>query len=117
MPVNNTENTNVNDNVQQQQTQQQPQQQPQSQQQEQQDDANIKKNRKKEITKHKVQSSNIDWIGYDEDSEELYVGFLNGSIYVYYDVPENIFNGFMNAGSKGRYLWAKVRDKFGYKKN
>lgn len=74
----------------------------------------IRANRKNEVTKHKVQSSNIDWIGYDEKSEELYVGFLNGSVYVYYDVPDDIFKGFMQAGSKGRYLWAKIRDKFGY---
>ena len=34
-----------------------------------------------------VQSSNIESVGYDEADQEVYVKFLNGSVYVYRGVP------------------------------
>jgi len=40
---------------------------------------------------HQVASSNVDSIGYDENTESLFVRFLNGSIYLYRGVPNIIF--------------------------
>lgn len=72
--------------------------------------------KKKDLMKHLVNSSNLEWISYDEEEKKLYIQFRNGSIYEYYDVPENIFTGLLGAGSHGRYFWMKIRDKFDYKK-
>lgn len=70
----------------------------------------------KNIKKIPVKSSNLDWIGYDKDSKELYVGFKNGSEYVYYDVPESVFEEFKTAGSFGRYHAIKIKYNFKYKR-
>lgn len=69
------------------------------------------------LEKHKLKSSNIDWAAYDKDSNTMYVAFLpkanntDGSVYAYDDVPEDIFDGLLNAGSHGRYFWVKIRNK------
>ena len=60
-----------------------------------------------------VSSSNIASIGYDPDRKILEIEFLNGSIYQYFEVPENIYAGLMSAGSHGRYFDAYVK-KGGY---
>ena len=51
-----------------------------------------------------VSSSNIASIGYDLKAQILEVEFLNGSIYQYYDVPEELYVGLMAADSHGKYL-------------
>ena len=60
-----------------------------------------------------VQSSNISSIGFDRGSSTLEVQFLNGSIYQYFGVPESVFDGLMNAPSKGTFLDRFVK-KAGY---
>jgi hypothetical protein len=60
-----------------------------------------------------VQSSSVSSVGYDRDSSTLEIEFLNGSIYQYFGVPESIFNGLMNAPSKGTFLDMFVK-KAGY---
>lgn len=62
-----------------------------------------------------VESSNIKSIGYED--EVLEVEFLNGSIYVYYNVPEKLFESIMNADSHGRYLNEYIKKaNYRYKK-
>lgn len=56
-----------------------------------------------------VESSNLKAIGYDPEARELYVDFLNNSSYVYLDVPQEIYDGFLNADSKGKYLHRAVK--------
>lgn len=51
-----------------------------------------------------VSSSNIRSIGYDENSKILEIEFNNGSVYQYYNVPAEVYNGLMSAPSHGRYL-------------
>ena len=60
-----------------------------------------------------VQSSSVSSVGYDRDSSTLEVEFLNGSVYQYFGVPESIFDGLMNAPSKGTFLDQFVK-KAGY---
>lgn len=71
---------------------------------------------KKELEKHLVKSSNIAWVAYDEESKTLYVNFHSGSTYSYDDVPIEIFNDLLNAGSKGRYFARKIKFSYKYKK-
>jgi len=44
-----------------------------------------------------VSSSNIADIGYDPSTMTLEVGFLNGGVYQYFDVPEAVYEEFMRA--------------------
>jgi hypothetical protein len=51
-----------------------------------------------------VSSSNVASIGYDPDNMILEVEFLSGGLYEYYNVPEFLFNDFINAPSKGQFF-------------
>lgn len=51
-----------------------------------------------------VQSSNIALVGYDSDTQTLYVRFLNGSEYSYADVPQDEYDSLVSAASVGSYL-------------
>ena len=59
-----------------------------------------------------VGSSNVDSIGYDDKTQTLYIRFLDGSLYEYHDVPEEMWTGLANAESKGSFLhwFIKVND-------
>ncbi len=56
-----------------------------------------------------VDSSNIEAVGYDCEGQELHVQFLSGGYYVYYDVPQEVFDSLMNAPSKGSYLNREIK--------
>jgi hypothetical protein len=61
-----------------------------------------------------VTSSNLASVGYDPTNRVLEIEFLSGSIYQYFNVPENIYSGLMQAGSHGSYFDAFVK-KAGYR--
>ena len=61
-----------------------------------------------------VPSSNIASIGYDEATETLEVEFLSGSVYQYYNVPPNMHEQIMQAGSKGKFLNIYIKNAFPY---
>ena len=69
-----------------------------------------------------VNSSNVYSVGYDPDSEILQVQFLDkdkkgpGAIYRYSGVPFDVWHDFINAGSKGKYVWSHIRDRFPFVK-
>lgn len=63
---------------------------------------------------HLVDSSNVSAIGYDEDSQTLQVEFNSGATYQYFDVPQQIFEGMLDAGSVGQYLNQHVKGIFRY---
>ncbi len=63
-----------------------------------------------------VQSSNIASVGYDEADHEAYVKFLNGSVYVYRDVPQHEFDGLKNAPSVGSYLNRNFKNVYAYER-
>ncbi|VIO69546.1 hypothetical protein CI1B_27520 [Bradyrhizobium ivorense] len=69
------------------------------------------------MRRDQVTSSNVAEIGYDPDSRILEVLFKTGSVYQYFEVPQQIYEelmrassvgGFMNANLKGRYRYARV---------
>ena len=59
-----------------------------------------------------VTSSNLYAVGYDESSGTLQVEFRNGSIYEYYNVPASVYQGLLDAPSKGRYFYAHIRNTY-----
>lgn len=68
----------------------------------------------KRMERQAVSSSNIESIGYDPQSETLEIEFLNGSIYQYFDVPEQIFDELMQAESHGKYLANNIKGGYRY---
>ena len=60
-----------------------------------------------------VTSSNVIAIGYEND--KLYVDFASG-LYEYDDVPREVYENFLTAESKGKYMWANVRGKYVYRR-
>lgn len=63
-----------------------------------------------------VSSSNLASVAYDPHTLTLVVEFTNGSIYQYFDVPDSIFEGLMQAPSKGSFLATEVKPYFRYTK-
>ena len=66
------------------------------------------------MKKNKVESSNVDAIGYENNT--LYVDFKSGGQYKYYNVEEKVFHELLNAKSHGRYLNAYVKGHYEYAK-
>jgi hypothetical protein len=60
-----------------------------------------------------VQSSNLASVGYDSANMILEIEFHSGGIYQYFNLPLQIHEGLMNAGSKGTYFDQNIK-KAGY---
>jgi len=71
------------------------------------------------MKREKVKSSNLASIGYDETNNILEIEFNHSGIYQYSNVPNDVYEGLMNASSHGTYFSAKIRNnnKFTTKKN
>jgi len=61
-----------------------------------------------------VESSNLESIGYDQSTQTLEVEFDSGGIYEYFNVPQNIFEAFLTAPSKGEFLYREIKGAYGY---
>lgn len=63
-----------------------------------------------------VESSNLNLVGYDAEKSELHIKFLSGTEYIYHAVPVAVFDGLMNAPSKGKFHAQHIKDKFEFTK-
>ena len=63
-----------------------------------------------------VTSSHLDSVGYDSSSQTLEVEFNGGSVYQYFSVPLQRYEGLMAASSKGSYFDSYIK-KGGYRYN
>ena len=63
-----------------------------------------------------VDSSNVEAIGYDADTLQLYVQFKAGTTYVYYDVEQFVFEEFKMTDSKGRFVTSRIKNIYSYYK-
>jgi hypothetical protein len=63
----------------------------------------------------KVQSSNLDSVGYDEERKVLRIKFHNWT-YDYFRVPKQIFLNLLSAPSKGEFHADFIKDNYSYKK-
>lgn len=61
-----------------------------------------------------VNSTDVAEIGYDSNSMTLEIVFHSGGVYQYFDVPESEYRGLMQAGSKGKYFHANIKDNYRY---
>ena len=63
-----------------------------------------------------VSSSTLRSVGYSPRSATLEVEFTSGDVYRYFDVPIEVFDSLMSAGSLGRYFNARIRDRYRFAK-
>ncbi len=59
-----------------------------------------------------VTSTNIQSVGYDQNTQILEVEFKNGTVYQYTDVSLGEYEGLMGAGSKGSYLNMNIKGRY-----
>lgn len=57
-------------------------------------------------------SSNVDAIGYDADTNELHVKFRSGGHYIYSAVPPEIFDEAKSSDSIGRFMSKRIKGAF-----
>jgi len=62
-----------------------------------------------------VQSSQISYIGYDEDKSILYITFKNDSTFRYFDVEKEIYNTLKTSTSVGKYF-NSIKNNYEYEK-
>lgn len=65
-----------------------------------------------EIKMLPVKSSNIAAIGYSDVCQVLQVDFNRGSRYRYFNVPSGVFEAFLAAPSKGKFLNSVVKTEY-----
>jgi hypothetical protein len=63
-----------------------------------------------------VSSSNIESVGYDATNEEVYVRFLNGSLYKYIGVQQHEYENLRDAASVGSYLNRYYKNVYSYER-
>jgi hypothetical protein len=61
-----------------------------------------------------VDSAILAAIAYDAPSELLQLAFRDRTIYQYFNVPADVYEGFLRAPSKGSYFNHAIRGKFPY---
>jgi hypothetical protein len=59
-----------------------------------------------------VTSSAIKAVGYDPDSNRLFIEFKQGETYTYCRVPENIFKSILSTHSPGSFYYEHIKDKY-----
>ena len=64
----------------------------------------------------RVESSAIFRLNYDPDTATLFVVFVDGDLYAYFDVPPSVFDAFLAAESKGRFFADEIRDRYEFHK-
>jgi lysyl-tRNA synthetase class 2 len=60
-------------------------------------------------------SSTVSSISYTETGD-LLVGFLNGTEYIYKEVPKSVFEDMKKSESVGKFLNSNIKGKFTYQK-
>jgi hypothetical protein len=59
-----------------------------------------------------VRSTNIAEVGYDPLECRLEIRFRGGRTYEYLNVPVQVFEGLLNASSKGSYFYRRIRGRY-----
>lgn len=59
-----------------------------------------------------IDSSTLQTVGYEAQSETLEVEFKNGKLYQYYRVPELVYRQLLAADSAGRFLNTRIKPMY-----
>jgi hypothetical protein len=65
------------------------------------------------MIRQNIHSTNIKSVGYENGTLEI--EFKTHSIYQYFNVPENIYLGLLNASSKGTFLNTYIKDRYRFR--
>lgn len=60
----------------------------------------------------RVSSSAISAIGYDPASMRMQIRFAGGNLHTFCRVPQDVFDRFMRAASKGGFYNSHIRDQY-----
>ena len=63
-----------------------------------------------------VYSSSVRGIGYEEDRHALYVRFIDGEVYEYFNVPVDDFIDLLQAKSIGWFVNNRIKPYYDYRK-
>lgn len=63
-----------------------------------------------------AKSSNIKRVEYDPITSELFVEFLTGGKYKYFNVPEEVYSKFTESSSAGKHFFQNVKGKYEFVK-
>ncbi|GAA5104386.1 KTSC domain-containing protein [Orbus sasakiae] len=63
-----------------------------------------------------VDSSNLASVGYELETNTLEIEFKKSGIYQYFNVPEQVYNELMTAGSHGQYFSYQIKPHYSYQK-
>jgi hypothetical protein len=63
-----------------------------------------------------VQSSTLESVCYDPDTQMLYVNFVKGYCYKYFNVPTFIYESLIEASSAGKYFVGNIQYAFPYER-
>lgn len=63
-----------------------------------------------------IDSSSLKSVGYDASEKTLEVEFHHGAVYVYLDVPQDVFEELKTAESKGRFFNSNIRSVYTHAK-
>lgn len=61
-----------------------------------------------------VSSSDLNSVGFEKG--ELYIQFNSGGLYVYSNVPEQVYRELLSASSHGRYFHTHIKNSYSYRK-
>ena len=64
------------------------------------------------VSRHPVTSSQIKSVGYHYAMNMMVIEFMDGSVYVYEDVPYDIYETLVAYKSPGTYFHKRIRDQF-----
>lgn len=67
-----------------------------------------------ETTVVRVNSSHIDTVAFDPDTDTLTVTFASGESYDYMNVPPQVYRAFTAAGSAGQYFQRHIKGRYAY---
>jgi hypothetical protein len=61
------------------------------------------------VKRERLESTSLASVGYDPAAHVLEVEFRNGGVYQYLEVPDEEYEEFRSADSKGRYLNTEIK--------
>lgn len=64
-----------------------------------------------------IESTSIRSYGYSKEMRLLQIEFLDGKVYDYFDVPEEVYFEFVGSLSKGQFLNSKILGIYRYAKS
>lgn len=68
------------------------------------------------MTWQAIESKMFTAAAYDAEPRVLYLRFVSGEVYRYFDFPEEQWREFLVAESRGRFFLRSIRDRFRYER-